>query len=115
MNTTTVVIGLTQSARTGDYFPMSDGYREGAAQQVVSVEVETGLLVGKSIEAVAEAVFEATNAPVEVFARNPLACAILEGLLDPMGRGQYRSLSVGDTVEVDGTRVACDRFGWKAL
>ena len=103
MNTTTVVIGLTQSARTGDYFPMSDGYREGAAQQVVSVEVETGLLVGKSIEAVAEAVFEATNAPVEVFARNPLACAILEGLLDPMGRGQYRSLSVGDTVCMENT------------
>lgn len=115
MSTTSITVGLTLSDRAANYFPMSDGYREGAAQETVVVEVETGLLVGRSIEDVAEAVFVATNAPTEVVAESRLSCAILAGLLDSMGRAQHRSLSVGDTVEVDGTRAACGRVGWITL
>jgi hypothetical protein len=100
---TTVTVGLSESDRDDNYFPMMDGYRPGVAQQTVSIAVEDALLLAP--EAMAEAVFHASNAPT-IDPANPLHRTLRAGL-----RG-YRSVSVGDTVTIGEVRLACERTGW---
>lgn len=108
----TVKIGFTQSDLASGYSSF-DGYREGARQEIAEHRFEVGDFAP---EQVAEAVFAATNAPIEVIEAMPLTRAIYLRLRRAAEAGEYvRSLSVGDTVEVDGVRLACDRFGWKRL
>jgi hypothetical protein len=106
----TLVIGFTRSDRPHDYVPMCDGYRDGAAQDVVTIHVEAR--EGRpeiSGQAWAEAVFVATNAPPEAIREGErTARDVVAALADH----RVRAVSVGDTVTVDGTRYVCDRIGW---
>ena len=101
-----LTIGLTETDRAADYVPAMDGFRAGAAQRLWTFYVPANVDAVKA----AEAVFVATNAPIEVIRENSLALTVylaLQGYED-------RALSVGDTVTVNGERVACDRVGWIA-
>ena len=113
-----ITIGLTRSDRPVGYIPAMDGYKPGAAQDVLELEVDAPLAQpegGWQAVEVGEAYFKATSAPQEVIEADPLALAILRALLELRGRGgaEHRlEMFVGDTVTVDGTTVSCERFGW---
>lgn len=112
-----VAIGWTESDRAGGYISYVDGWKAEAPQLVWVTDIPDYLAV--SIEDVAEAVFEATNAPYEL----PVGS---------LGRWfqtyfqtnspQPRSLSVGDTVSfvsydaqanmIPSAVVSCERIGW---
>jgi hypothetical protein len=108
----TVVIGYTKMHRTtgGGYVPMVDGYRPGAAQHVLTVTVD--LAPELSPDKIAELVFHATNA--QVLTPGGPAQAIYEAVVATGYRGEeaHWSLSVGDTVTVDGVQLACQAAGW---
>ena len=115
---TTVTIGwtlLNTEDPTREYVSFSDGYREGAPQHEVTFEIETYGVTGRHV---AESAFIATNAPEvgpETLAGHILA-KISEsgytGRVDRKGYAGHYSLSVGDTVTVDGAKYACEPFGW---
>ncbi len=102
---TTIEIGFTKTDRPGNYIPMCDGYRAGAEQEVLTLAVSNCSQL--TPEQVAEAVFEATNAPDDV----DVTDAAHHIRWELRGRA-YRSLSVGDTVAVAGVKVECKRVGW---
>lgn len=116
-----LTIGFTRTDRDNDYIPGMDGYRPGAAQDVVTLEVDAPSAPDGGWESVvaAEAYFVATNAPSEVVARDPLATAILHALLlaDEVQSPQHRlTLDVGDTVQVDdGPVLSVERFGFQLV
>lgn len=106
----TVTLGFTASDRPNNYIPMCDGYREGAAQTTVTLELPA---LDASAEECAEAAFVATNAPLEVIESDKLASVVFAALDEsPV---TVRALSVGDTVTVCGKRFACERVGWVYL
>jgi hypothetical protein len=115
----TVRIGYTISDRDRDYIPTRDGYRPGAAQHSVTVELpdrpELARLTGFEL---AEAVFVATNAPRHLWRSIAAAAAVAEALLGPTStlpdeqRRHLRALSVGDTVTVAGRTLACEPVGF---
>lgn len=100
----TIRVGFTRSDRATGYSSF-DGYREGAEQDLVDIVVK---LCPVPVETIAEAVFEATNAPYPV---PGLAGDIRAALYDL----PVRSLSVGDTVEVAGNRVAVEPVGFRRV
>jgi len=107
-----VTIGFTWTDRANDYIPTMDGYRPGAEQEEVVIELPDAAVQGASARVIAEAVFVATNAPLEVVETHPLARVIW--YLLPFGR--WRALSIGDTVAIEGfSKLECARLGWKAL
>jgi hypothetical protein len=101
-----ITVGYTKTDRAHDYIPCMDGFRAGADQELVKLDV---MLVGVAEPlAVAEDVFIATNAPDEVtFTWN-------QGEIRRALAGR-RSVSVGDTVDVNGHTFACARLGWEPL
>lgn len=107
---TTIVIGWTKSDRDAGYVSMMDGYRPGADQHVLSITVD--LPPRLEPHRVAELVFIATNAP-ELDPASPEG-AILHAIQATgyRGREAHFSLSVGDTVTVAGTKLACQAAGW---
>lgn len=110
---TKLTIGFTKTPELighGTYVPMLDGYREGAEQTTATVEIDGPDL---STEEWAEAVFVATNAPSESDCDPyPGALEIRKALYGQ----RFRSLSVGDTVEIDGlVRLSCEGSGWKEI
>lgn len=112
-----VEIGFTITDRAAGYVPASDGYRKGAKQRVVTIDL-FAVHAGEAL-AVAEAVFVATNAPAVVVAKSQMARDVLRALV-ALSRAQGtpsvpRSLSVGDTVTVEGVTVACASAGWKQV
>jgi len=109
----TLVVGYTKVDRDNDYVPMMDGYRPGAEQHEITVTVD--LPPDMAGHLVAELVFIATNAPdLEEDSR---AMKIRDAITATgyKGREAHWSLSVGDTVIVDGTRYACQNSGWQPL
>jgi hypothetical protein len=96
------------------YVPYSDGWRPGAEQHVLSLTVD----LPPKFEAhqVADLVFYATNAPD--LGDDPYAGAI-RAAIDATGyrgeEGGHFSLSVGDTVTVDGIGLACKSAGWGSI
>lgn len=137
MSTVRIAVGFTQPNYAANYFPMSDGWREGAETHRVYVNVE--LPTVDDPERIVEAVFIATNAPQAVidgdrFAK-PIHDAIVQRKNEAAGAvgmacgdtedyawtNHYRSVSVGDTVSlyVDNGRFVrtyvCDRVGWVDL
>ena len=108
-----ITIGWTMNndvLRAGGYVSFSDGYRIGAPQVVIPLEVQVPDLDPLQT---AEIVFDALNNPAPSgFARGILEAVQATGY---KGEGAHFSLSVGDTVEVDGTRLACESFGWKQV
>lgn len=109
----TLTIGFTRSDRADDYSSFADGYRPGAEQDIVEITVESP--VGFTGEQWAEAVFVASNAPGEGhLSDQPGATAVSAALAQARKNGaRMRSLSVGDTVTINGVRYACTPAGWE--
>ena len=111
-----VRIGLTRSDRDKNYVPQIDGFISGSKQDFYTIDSK--FISGLSAEEVAEAVFEATNAPSIPFDNLFMAevrevFELSSKFYDPMSNIELRALSVGDTVEVVGLgTVACDHVGW---
>lgn len=107
-----VIIGFTRTARALDYVPAMDGYRPGAAQDEITLEIEG--VEGFTVPEVAEMIFVAVEAPYDV---EGLLGEIREALRPLFAAAPFsRSVSVGDTVEVEGVgRWACARFGWDEI
>jgi hypothetical protein len=113
---TKITVGFTESNRATGYSSF-DGYMVGAQQTEVEVEVPSSLVMAvphtpgiTRAERVAEAVFYASNSP---YAQNtPLGYALFSALSQVPG---LRSLSVGDTVTIEDTRLSCDRWGWSEI
>ncbi len=103
-----LVIGRTITDRAGDYVPAIDGYRPGAPQDVISIDVPAR--ADTDGPGWAEAVFVATNRPG--VPDKGSAAADVHAATIMVNTVRQRSLSVGDTVTVDGVRHVCDRAGW---
>lgn len=114
----TIKIGWTKSDMDNGYSSY-DGWRSGAEQHTETIEVDVpdrehdGLTVEMSPEHIAEYVFEATNSPYPIL----LAASIFGAIQRTGYRGEqaHFSLSVGDTVTVDGVTLAVERTGFKTL
>jgi hypothetical protein len=106
----TITIGLTVSDRAANYIPAMDGWRPGAAQDTFPLP-QVALPAAWTRADVAEALFTLTNAPVEVWDGKG-GYAELARTLRALNPLLARSLSVGDTVTVDGVTLACQRVGW---
>lgn len=111
----TITLGFTCSDRATGYSSFDDGYRPGARQDTVEVEVDG--TTGLSGEGWAEAVFVASNAPGEGFCTDqPGAVEVYAALAGLRRNGaRLRTLSKGDTVTVDGIRYACASAGWEVV
>jgi hypothetical protein len=59
-------IGLTRTDRVANYIPACDGYRPGAAQDIIELDVEPPADSTVKPKDWAEAVYVATNAPSPV-------------------------------------------------
>jgi hypothetical protein len=83
----------------------------GPAQRAVTLLVrEAPERLG--VEHWAEAVFVASNAPGPVAGEDPVDAAVRAAMHDAT---RLRSLSVGDTVTVEGETVACTSLGWQKI
>jgi hypothetical protein len=128
MRTTTVIIGWTQHerlpespgtmlhrvARQPDYTPFWDGYRAGQPQHTITFELEVPDNATPAI--VAQEAFTASNAPYPL-TEGTVAARILAAIQATgyRGREAHYSLSVGDTVEVDGVKLSCEGSGWEPV
>lgn len=109
--TARVTVGLTESDRDANYVPSMDGYRDGATQQVVVLDLPLRAFNGEVEMTIAEAVFVATNAPGREYMSTDLQRAIWDRV-EVRRTVDMRSLSVGDTVTFGDVRVVCERAGW---
>jgi hypothetical protein len=117
----TILVGYTKAIiPEGDeegpalYVPYVDGWRPGAEQHVLSLTVD--LPPTLETHQVADLVFYATNAPD--LADDPWAGAIRKAIDATGYRGEeagHFSLSVGDTVTVDGIGLACKSAAWGSI
>lgn len=109
-----ITIGWTRSDPDTGYSSFSDGYRRGAQQHTETLEINTELDPSE----IAEAAYHATNAPEGFVESGSVADHIAKVLenrgFDGSQSGHY-SLSVGDTVTVDGYMMACARTGWEVI
>ena len=96
-------IGLTRSDRANDYVSHIDGWRPSAVQDFITITLDD---LGLDPETVADLMFEATNHP----APTGLALQVIRKLRT--SDRAVRSLSVGDTVTVEGVTLACADEGW---
>lgn len=104
-----LVIGFTRLDRVNDYIPMMDGYRDGAAQDEVILEVS------EKVEDLAwcEAVYVATNAPFSIISGESIARELFVAMIHAPGARFIRALSVGDTVTLDDRRHIVAPVGWQ--
>lgn len=110
-----VILGFTQSDHANEYSSFDDGYRPGAEQRA-AVLVVTDAPDGLTAEQWAEAAFIASNAPGAFSGDDPAVTALRSALDDARHAGtRLRSLSVGDTVTVEGETVACAKAGWERV
>lgn len=116
--TATVALGLTRSDRAANYLPSMDGWVAGAAQDEIRFTVEVP--VAATVNEIAEAAFEATNAPGGLCGLSADLKEAWEAAGHDRTAEPFRSLSVGDTVVVfrDGRpfeAVQVARFGFAPL
>lgn len=112
----TITVGWTKHGVAADrrnYAPFFDSYRPGQPQHELVLTVQ--LPVAWDAQRVAGACFLATNAP-GVGPDSPEG-RILAAIQATGYRGAeaHFSLSVGDTVTVGDTKLACARFGWQEV
>lgn len=99
-----LIIGLTKSDPEDNYSSF-DGYEPGRQQDTVYLPEPSGEY---DLEEIAEAVFDAMNNP-----GNPEGLAGQIRAVMEKAEIKCRSLSVGDTVTVEGLgMVACGKVGW---
>jgi hypothetical protein len=111
-----ITIGFTESDSSSNYSSFIDGYKPGAAQRILVIEVDDALMV-HSAATVAEAVFYVTNTQ-SPGATNGLTRAIYEAIYHPILAGHaepIRSLSVGDTVTALGESLECVSMGFRPV
>lgn len=133
-----VTIGWTISDMANGYSSF-DGYRPGAKQHTETITVEwsnapevaddatltalgasradaEALRITRTVEAIAEHVFEALNHPFATQVEGLTGqVARLIGETGYRGQGAHYSLSTGDTVTVNEVTLACARFGWERV
>jgi hypothetical protein len=129
MSTATITIGWTIHAAhpdvphrydATDYLPFSDTWRPGQPQHEETITVDLPDITEHPFNIgpreLAEAVFHATNAPDEPPA-DSLAGRVLAAIQATgfRGEGAHYSLSVGDTVTINGTTLACAKRGWETI
>ena len=111
-----LTIGWTRSDMANGYSSF-DGYRPGASQHVIELEISVDDRMRlRGDLAICEAAFTALNAP-GLQPRDGLAYQIEQAVRATgyRGEGAHYSLSVGDTVTVDGRMYACDASGWSVV
>lgn len=113
MSATTITVGFTKSDPTTNYYPMSDGYRAGAAQDEVTITVFDFPV--EDVMDIAELVFAATNHPFPIAVSGPVAIIFHELRKAQASGADVRELSVGDTVTVGSETVACVEAGWERI
>lgn len=115
-----ITIGFTKADRMWElygvrnadtYVPAIDGWRAGAEQDTVTIEVADLEL---SPELWAQAVWTATSAPDEVDLSQYAGAAEAAEALTAVGP-LPRAVDVGDTVDVDGRTWVCEKRGWTFL
>lgn len=120
-----VRIGWTKSDRANGYSSFCDGYRPGAEQHTLDLEVTfsnppmgpDGIDYQRTAEAVADACFTATNSPFPDMLQG-ISGQIYRLIRDSGYRGReagHFSLSVGDTVTVGEVMLACEPLGWERV
>jgi hypothetical protein len=112
-----ITLGFTQSDRASDYSSFLDGYHLGARQTCVSIAVDSHG-IDLPPEQWAEAAFIATNQPALHLATTPAfdrAVTAIREALTTQTRPALRCLSVGDTVTLTATVLACDPAGWRPI
>lgn len=109
-----ITLGFTRSDRTADYIPTMDGYRAGAQQTVATLRLRPDLgaavTVPQDLTGIqwAHAMFYATNIPAEAGQDTPAVAAIRHALeVEPPAF--WQSMSIGDTITVNGETWACGR------
>lgn len=124
-----IIYGMTLSDRAADYIPADDGYRPGAAQDMIYFEVGNELIGDAKAHYIAECLFIATNAPDEALHDKPELIHAMRRLVTsmydmgmqgaitfaPFGDTEpyCRSMSVGDTVTLEGMgTLACAKQGF---
>lgn len=108
--TVRITIGFTKTDRESNYVPMMDGYRAGAEQELVVVDMPRALLP-VVIAQTPELFFGVTNAPLDAIQASPRMSRMHEHFVS-VGQTFPRSISVGDTVSYGDERWACARRGW---
>lgn len=110
----TITIGWTKSDRATGYSSF-DGYKPGAKQhtETFDLDFEPDGNPWDDAVAIAEAAFHATNAPFVTAASLAGRMAEAISATGYHGEGAHYSLSVGDTVTINGeVMLACGRMGW---
>jgi hypothetical protein len=130
MNTVTIIIGWTKHDGPRDqmaYTPFWDGWTPGQAQHYETIEVTLPDVLeypGEISERdLAEACFAATNAPVaegrptSYWRNGSVVARVWEAIQATGYRGEqaHYSLSVGDTVIINGAIWSCERVGWRKV
>jgi hypothetical protein len=111
-DTITIVLGRTLNNLHREYIACVDGYREGAKQSTVELQIPRSAdFAGVTGEQWADAAFVATTAPGSVVVASDTAMAVHDAII-----GQASAipvLTMGDTVTVDGVRYCCGAVGWE--
>lgn len=124
-----ILIGFTENDHYAEYIPALDGWTPDSKQYRLDYTLPPGLPV-LPLEEVAEAFFEASNAPAydyetgeETFAKVGTLVRYFQDSLYSNIAGKWRSLSVGDSVAyayvnaageyIIQELVSCERLGWK--
>jgi hypothetical protein len=105
-----VTVGYTTGDPIAGYSPILDGWRPGAAQQRVDLDLPDEL--GKLSDLrLAAAVFLATNVTDPLFLAGNLPAWTVHAAFETQGPGP-RAVTVGDTVTVHDRTLECLRRGW---
>lgn len=112
-----IIVGFTQSDRANDYFPAMDGYRDDAEQVLVPLRLRddaaAGVTVPQGLTGIqwAHALFAASNLPPEAYGagQEPPAVTAIRHALETEPPKYWQSMSIGDTITVNGEVWACGR------
>lgn len=97
------------------YLPALDGYRVGAEQDVVTLDVGD---VDVDAHVVAEMLFIATSAPADVVDDYRYSGGPIGRMIDHLVQSRQhvpRAVCVGDTVTVGAVTLACASVGWTVV
>lgn len=108
---TKILVGYTKRDPISGYVGFADGWEPGRAQHVLTITVD--LPPGLEAHRVADLVFYATNSPD---LDSDQWAGMIREAIDATGytgeEAEHFSLSVGDTVTVDGIQLAARAAGW---
>lgn len=113
--------GFTPADPAERYIPAADGYRVGAEQYEMTLDLHWQPASEDAVD-VAQLLWEITSAPDEVVeaweaagGERGLLSKAMDRALDESLQVLPRALGVGDTVTVAGVSLVCLRAGWRTL